>query len=183
MSLHHKARKDHERFARRRAGGAMKSDEAQDKKMIAKAVHEHEAHDHPGKPKTKLRLKRGGNVKGKMPAERLDKRARGGRLKGKPSVTVVVNTGGTEMAKQMGMQEGAQLGAKAAAAKMAMAGGPKPPMMPPGGPQANVVPPPPMGPRPMPNGPVPQGLKRGGAVISAGSASGLGRLQKAKMGR
>ena len=183
MSLHHEARKDHERYARRRVGGAMKDDEAQDKKMIAKAVHEHEANDHPGKPKTKLRLKRGGNVKGKKPSMRLDKRARGGRMAhkhGKPSVAVVVNSGDTQMAHQMGMQQGAQLGAKAAAAKMAMAG--RPPM-PPGGPAANVAPPPPQGPRPMPNGPMPAGLKRGGAVMEAGSASGLGRLEKSKMHR
>ena len=33
----------------------MKNDMKQDKKMIAKAVHKHESHMHPGKSMTKLR--------------------------------------------------------------------------------------------------------------------------------
>ena len=40
---------------RKSGGRVMKHDDAKaDKKMIAKAVHKHEAHDHPNKPLTKL---------------------------------------------------------------------------------------------------------------------------------
>ena len=38
-----------------KGGKVDKADMAQDKKMIAAAVHKHEQHDHPGKPLTKLR--------------------------------------------------------------------------------------------------------------------------------
>ena len=35
--------------------GEMKKDLAQDKKMVASALHKHEKHMHPGKPPTKLK--------------------------------------------------------------------------------------------------------------------------------
>ena len=44
-------------------GGRMpKSDEAQDKAMITKAVHQHEQHDHKGEAETALKLRRGGGI-------------------------------------------------------------------------------------------------------------------------
>jgi hypothetical protein len=86
MSIHETARKEREAFALRsvkragyKTGGAV-SDEEQDKKMIRKAVHKHEEHDHPGKPLTKI--KKGGKIEGKKPGIRLDKRARGGSTEG-----------------------------------------------------------------------------------------------------
>jgi hypothetical protein len=65
------------------SGGA--ADEAQDRAMIKKAVREHESHDHPGKPKTKLKLKHGGEVEGHGGKRRLDRpgrkrRANGGKV-------------------------------------------------------------------------------------------------------
>lgn len=44
-----------------KAKGGEVGDEKQDKRDIAKAVHKHERHDHPGKPLTKL--KKGGKAK------------------------------------------------------------------------------------------------------------------------
>lgn len=64
-------------------GGRVKSDEAEDKKLVASAVHKHEAHMHKGEPATKLRD--GGMAGCDMPAKRMDKRARGGRVMGDDS--------------------------------------------------------------------------------------------------
>lgn len=52
------------------------TDAAQDSRMIKKAVGQHETHDHPGKPHTQLKLKRGGKVEGAQGEKRMDKRAR-----------------------------------------------------------------------------------------------------------
>lgn len=57
-----------------------RSDEAQDKAMIGKGVHQHEGAMHKGMKKTKMKLKSGGAVAGDAPAARMDKRARGGRM-------------------------------------------------------------------------------------------------------
>lgn len=54
-----------------KAGGAVA-----EKAIARDAVHKHEEHDHPDEKLT--RIKRGGGVKGKKSAQRLDKRARGG---------------------------------------------------------------------------------------------------------
>jgi hypothetical protein len=156
-----------------KGGGDIHTDAAQDRVMIAGAVHKHEARLHPGEPKTKLR--RGGHVKGKEAKHRVDRRARGGMVSidqpddhqgttnahsarargghvGKKGGKTVINihAGGGEqgnpqreqMAHQAGMQQGAQMGAKAVLAKMgAGAGGPPPGGPPMGGPPPGAMPP------------------------------------------
>lgn len=197
MSLHSDVRKHHqkhaEKYVRRARGGSIEgeADKASDATIVRKGVGEHEDQLHGGKH-AKLRLKRGGHVKGEKPMERLDKRARGGRMhgKGQPKVAVVVHAGDGQQAKQDGIKEGMQMGARMAAQKLA--GGMKPPGAPPppagpGGPGMPPGPPPQMGagPRPMPNGPPPAGLKTGGKVqkMTASAAGGAGRLEKSGMGR
>lgn len=64
-----------------REGGYVHSDVAADKKLIEKAIHEHENHEHGG-VHTKLKLKTGGKVKGGAPKHRPDYRARGGGVHG-----------------------------------------------------------------------------------------------------
>lgn len=49
-----------------------------DAAMITKAIHEHEAADHPHEPKTKIKFKAGGAVHGEAAHHHLGKRARGG---------------------------------------------------------------------------------------------------------
>ena len=176
-----------------RRGGEV-SDLAQDRKMVKKAVHEHEEHDHPGEKETKLKIKRGGRVAGAAPKHRADRRARGGGMehKGKKSghtkINIVVgNPGGGSgdgaaremLAQQQGRQEGMKIGA-AMAQKGPMPGGPPPgatpphPPMGPGGPMppgAGAMPPGGgMPPRPMPGGapggppPAAPPFARGGGV-------------------
>lgn len=172
MSLHHSVRAKDQKHAEhrlRKAGGSIVE-------PIEKAIHQHEAHDHKGEPKTKLKLARGGGiVHGHHPIHRLDKRARGGRtVKGPEEVNVIVHTGSSPAEKQMAMQQGMKMGAAMAA--------PKPPMMPPpgaGGPPG--MPPGPMMGAPPPGAmpPRPPGLKTGGAVkLTASAAGASGRLQK-----
>lgn len=202
MSIHSSARakeqaraEQHTKKAGYARGGAVAEDEKNDRAMVKKAVAEHEEHDHKGEPRTKLRIKRGGKVDGKMPMQRLDKRARGGHV-GKPPVNVIINSGGGEAEKQQaaqaGMQQGVQLGARAAIAKMsgAGAGGP-PPGAPPGSmPPAPGMPPgaPPPGgglpiaPHPPMAGPpgAPMRAKGGALKLEAGAGGGTGRLEKNK---
>ncbi len=59
-------------------GKTARSDEAQDRRMVARGVHEHEGNMHKGKPKTKLKLASGGKVHGGRAGHRLDRRSRGG---------------------------------------------------------------------------------------------------------
>lgn len=150
-----------EGMARARGG---RTDEKPD---AVKAVHEHERHDHKGEPLTKIKLKRGGKVHGDKPAERADKRARGGKTghgkgRGGTKIDVIVGQpGGGRQAlqeglaagRQQGLRAGAAMGARAAAAKMA-----------PPGPRAPAAP---MGPN-GPGAPMPpaasMGAKRGGRM-------------------
>jgi hypothetical protein len=148
------------RMERRATGGRTHSDAKEDEAMIAKAIHEHEAADHPGKKKTKLKFASGGHVEGEHARGHMGKRARGGSAGKKAGhVTNVI------VAPQGG-------GAP---------GGMRPPMPAPGGqpmmapPPRPAVPPqaamPPAGPPPgaMPAGPPPGmrppgAMKRGGGV-------------------
>lgn len=133
-----------------KVGGAVKSDEAEDKAMIKKAVHKHEKHDHKGEPLTKL--KNGGEAEGEKAHHRPDRKARAaggstkGKKKGHAQVNVIVAGGGGQPAPHPMMPP-----------PMAAPGGPppmppRPPMPPPGaaGPGAGM-PPPGMPPRPMAN--------------------------------
>lgn len=141
MSLHKKARADHEKFARRRMEHP---DEAQDKALIRKEL---------SNVKITPKRKKGGKVKGHKPVVRLDKRARGGHLAKKPGLTIVIEGGNDQAKEQMAAQHGMQVGAALGARKAAMAmqgGAPRAPM-------------PPSGPMPTPNGPMRPGMARGGA--------------------
>lgn len=149
-------------------------DIASDKKMIAKAVHKHERHDHKGEPLTPLR--KGGGVHGRSHGGRLDKHARGGRTKKHGTqVNIILKTGDKEkeaMAAKQGMAMGAQMGAKAAM------GGPKPPMGPPPGAGGPPMPPPGAG-APPPGMPPRPPMRRGGKItLRTGSGGGMARLQK-----
>lgn len=113
-------------------------DAKSDKALVAKGVHQHEAHDHKGEPKTQLRLRRGGHVEGVAAHSRLDRRARGGALGGhkKGGLNIIIKNQPMHPAeKQMAAQQGAQqgmrigaaLGARQAAARMGGAGAASPP--------------------------------------------------------
>lgn len=175
-------------------GGRVDEDEAEDKAMITKAVHEHEDHEHGGE-RTKLKLKHGGEAEGHKARHHLAKRARGGKAghgkNTKVQVIVAPQGGGggdAQAAHQQGMQQGAVMGARAMAAKMgAGAGGPGAGPVggsgPPAPPAAGMAPSgPPMAPRPAaPPGGAPAGMIRakGGRVeMEAGSGGGEGRIEK-----
>jgi hypothetical protein len=124
------------------------------------------------KPEALKKRKRGGEVKGKEPEHRPDKRARGGAMKGPKIGAVNVNVHHSDpaaeaMAKQQGMRQGIQAGARMAAMRGAnpAAQAPRPPMMPPPGaaPPGAPMGAPPMGARPPMQG-APMGAKDGGAV-------------------
>lgn len=124
-------------------GGAVHTDEPQDKALVRKAIRQHETAEHGGHH-VALKLRRGGHVPGDMPEDRPDRRARGGSVKPKiGAVNINIKHGG-EAEKQQAMQQGMQIGAKLGAAQAG--GAPHPPM---GGPP---MPPHPMGPPP-PGGP------------------------------
>lgn len=155
-------------------GKTARSDEAEDKAMIKKAVHKHERHDHPGKPLTPLR--KGGGVHGKHAGHRLDRHARGGRAKKHGTqVNIIVKSGDKEK-EQMAAQQGMAMGAKMAAG----AGGPPhPPMGPPPGAGAPPMPPPGAGPGGPPGMPPRPPMRRGGKItLRTGSGGGMARLQK-----
>lgn len=140
------------------------SDLAADKRIVSKAIGQHDTQLHGGK-RTKLALRHGGQVHGGKAAARLDKRARGGRTK--PTVNIVIK--GAEKAQQSdamkkGIDIGAMLGAKAAASRQGPAAPPMP-GGPAGGPPGAMGgmggPRPPMGPPP---GMRPPGMQRGGGI-------------------
>lgn len=139
-------------------GGHLRHDDAaEDKKMIAGAVHKHESHLHPGAPKTKL--KDGGSATGEKPKHRGDRKPRGH----KTVVNVVVGRGEKPVPAPVPVP--------------VPAGGPGPdaaPALPP----PSQVPVPVMGQK--------RGgrtFKRGGKVpvpMTAGAGSAKGRLEKIK---
>ena len=188
--MHTESREAQARAIVDRAGyarGGEVGDEKQDRRMVRSAVHQHESHDHPGKPETKLKLRGGGKVSGQPSAQRPDRRARGGGIDGempgmakggsthgkrKPVVNIKINAGGDaggkQQAAQDGMRLGAALGARRAAAQIGAAGPAHPamPMPPPGAIPPGV----PMAP-PGAAGMRPPGIKRGGAVKRANGGS------------
>lgn len=137
------ARTGNKPFAR---GGMMTrdEDERQDEHDIARGVHAHESHLHPGKPKTKL--KSGGEVEGHAGRHHLGRRARGGAAKKGTHVNVIV-------APQAG--GGMTPAAMPPRPPVAVAPPPPRPAMPP---PAQGMPPPGMGARP------PGMMKRGGGI-------------------
>ena len=143
-----------------KSGGALCDDMAEDKSMIAKAIHDHERADHPGKPMTKLKFKAGGAVDGDAAKAHLAKRARGGSTPKKSThVNVIV-------APQGGMHPPGPPGMMPAGAPPMM---PHPPMAPPPGAQGMMPPRPPMAPpgaggMPPPGMKPPGMMKRGGGV-------------------
>lgn len=156
------------------------TDEAQDRKMIESAVRQHEAHDHPGKSKTKLHLASGGSVDGDEAPSRPDRpsrRASGGSMGGGSKGH---STKGTHVNVIVAPRGADPASAPAAAPPMpAMPPRAMPPGMPPGGMPGGGMPP------GMPGaaGPMSGGggkpFKRGGKVEMEGSAAGgLGRLEK-----
>jgi hypothetical protein len=86
-TAHHEKAKRHGREHARRILSE-EADRTSDKRMVERAIAEHEHHDHPGKPLTKLRLRRGGRTKkieGRETKRRLD-RAHGGRARMKRQI-------------------------------------------------------------------------------------------------
>lgn len=147
------------------SGGAIRSDEAEDKALVRKGVRQHETQEHGGKH-ADLKLKGGGYIKGDKPGFHPGRKSRagggavdgaqalakGGKVKGKPGIgkvnIVIAHPGGAGGA-----------GAGPVPAPMPpprpMMPPPRPPMPPPGGggpPPPGIGGPPGMGP---PGGPPP----------------------------
>jgi hypothetical protein len=173
---------------------ARHADAAEDAKMISRAVHEHERHDHPGEKLTKLKLADGGVAEGDAAKPRPDRGSRG-HGKGKTSINIVV------MPEDKGGPQGGQAQPVPVPVPHPVptpppAPPPHPgmppgvPMMPPGM-MPGVGAPAAMPPRPPvpPPGPMPR--KHGGRAhpvsehgtgmphLTGGSGSGVGRKEKA----
>jgi hypothetical protein len=134
---------------------------------IAGAVHKHERHDHPGETPTPLRS--GGKVAGEASKSRLDRHARGGKVrdKGPSKINIVIATGADK--DKPPMMPPPMPAAMPPVMPRPAAPPPMPPAMPPGGA-------PPMGAPPM----MRPGMYRGGKVkLDAGAGGGRARLEKA----
>ena len=121
------------------------SDEKQDRALVKSMVD-----------KAKIKVKSGGKVDGHKAKGRADKYARGGSVPKGHHTKININVGAGQAEKQQAMQQGLQLGAKLAAAKMG--GAPRP------GAGAS------MQARPAPGGPAPMG---GGAPMPPAGGGGV----------
>jgi hypothetical protein len=160
-----------------RVGGHVTTAEA--KNDAIRAVHQHERADHPSKPLTKIKLKRGGSAGGARPANRADKpsrRARGGANRKREGTKVIVVNGGGQQPPQR-----VPVPVPAGPPPGAAMPPPRPPMPPPGAAPGGM--PPGMPPRPpMAKRGGTTERKRGGRSprMTAGAKSAQGRLQKMK---
>lgn len=173
-----KARQMLRRSGYNTGGHVSRSDKAQDRAMVEKAVHAHERHDHPGKPLTKLKLKDGGRASGKRPHARADKprRARGGKTGKHGTKVIIVNGAGGGHDRPVPVPV------------------PKPVPVPAGGPPGAPMPPrgpmPPMAAGPGAMAGRPPMAKRGGATkrktggkvpkLTGGAGGATARMEKAK---
>lgn len=176
------ANRDHSAKVGKFASGGQVSDGAEDKKLVAKGIGQHESHDHQGSKPTKLKLKEGGDVEGEPSAPRLDRKSSGGAAKGKKSgnhVNVIIAPPAKDSAPPMPPP-------MMPPPHPPMAGPPPgPPPGPPGAPPPGAMgpPKPPMGPPPGMGGPPPGMPMRasGGRVphLTGGAGGGEGRMEKA----
>jgi len=140
-------------------GGAVHDDSAQDRKEIAAAVHKHEQHMHKGQKETKLK------AGGKVAKQRLDRYARGGKVKKSPKTNVNVIVAAGHPPQQGGL---------GAPVPMPPPAGPAPGAAPPPMPPRPMMPPPGAGPMPG-SGAMPMPPRRnGGRTFAKG-----GRVKKA----
>lgn len=141
-----------------KAGGHLRSDAAEDKTIVKKAIGQHDTQLHDGK-RTNLKLKDGGSCGGSGSSSRADRKPRS------TTVNVMVEAGPKAPPMPPMIPPGAGL----------------PPMLPPGGPGV----PGPLPPEAMAGAPP---AKRGGRArnggkvypLTDGAGGGKGRLEKAK---
>lgn len=132
-----------------RIGGniAEHADAAQDKREIDKAVRagieQHEAHDHPGEKKTRLRLRDGGMADGMMSEGRADKAPRGKKGGAKNHIAIVIAPQGGGQQPPQKVPVPVPVGAHPPAPPPAAppAPPPRPPMPPAGAPPMGGMPP------------------------------------------